>query len=240
MDIRTYRKQKGLTQAELGEAVGVTATVISRYESGAVTPPPEKLVRIARILGVSTDDLIGGEMSSEEKRESMKSFAVRYDDDFSKIAIRHFSSLNLNIEKTSHPFPFSLISKESGKIWCLDPFSMIDPTLTPSRIERKVYECIGISAFQSINKFSIITDISLNQCIATLHYKIQPDALGFDVSIIHVNLDEQRFDGEYELVTHFDGRGYFDLAVPGKEAESARLFAAWQSSLYGPNPKTNA
>ncbi|MEU8550482.1 helix-turn-helix transcriptional regulator [Streptomyces roseoverticillatus] len=54
---REAREAARKTQAQVGEALGVRATVISRYESGALTPPPEKLPLLAKHVGWSLDAL---------------------------------------------------------------------------------------------------------------------------------------------------------------------------------------
>lgn len=41
--LREARTATGLTQEQLGEIVGVSGAVISRYESGALSVPPERV-----------------------------------------------------------------------------------------------------------------------------------------------------------------------------------------------------
>lgn len=57
------RAQKGLTQRELGAAAGVAWSMISKYESGKSMPRLKVLMRLADALGVSTNELQGGEAS---------------------------------------------------------------------------------------------------------------------------------------------------------------------------------
>ena len=52
--IREIRISLGLSQAELGEKVGLNADRIQKYENGARKPKPELLKEIAGALGVST------------------------------------------------------------------------------------------------------------------------------------------------------------------------------------------
>jgi len=56
--IRELRKEKGWSQAELGELVGTDSQHISRYETGRITPSVDALVRLAAALDVSTDYLV--------------------------------------------------------------------------------------------------------------------------------------------------------------------------------------
>jgi len=53
------RQRRGLSQTELGTAVGVTKRVIVYYESDGAQPPGAMLVDLARVLGVTTDELLG-------------------------------------------------------------------------------------------------------------------------------------------------------------------------------------
>ena len=53
------RKEKGLSQKQLAEDLGVTQATIARYENGTRQPSLDFLVVIALYLGVSTDYLLG-------------------------------------------------------------------------------------------------------------------------------------------------------------------------------------
>ena len=52
------RKSRGVTQAELGDAVGVSNRVIAYYEQEDAQPPGAILVDLARALRVSADELL--------------------------------------------------------------------------------------------------------------------------------------------------------------------------------------
>lgn len=58
--LRQLRRQKNLSQAELGKLVGLHATHIARYEGGVSRPAADSLKRLADALGVSGDYLIDG------------------------------------------------------------------------------------------------------------------------------------------------------------------------------------
>ncbi|MEC0370853.1 helix-turn-helix domain-containing protein [Paenibacillus chibensis] len=53
------RKNKGLTQEDLGNKINSTKGTISNYENGHSTPPSEALVLIANALNTTTDYLLG-------------------------------------------------------------------------------------------------------------------------------------------------------------------------------------
>ena len=53
------RKQKGLSQGELGKQVGTSGDIIGRYERGVITPSIDVIIKIADTLEVSIDYLVG-------------------------------------------------------------------------------------------------------------------------------------------------------------------------------------
>ena len=55
------RKQKGLTQEELAASVYVSRTAISKWESGRGYPNIDSLKAIAKLFGVTMDDLLSGD-----------------------------------------------------------------------------------------------------------------------------------------------------------------------------------
>lgn len=56
--IAKARKDKGLTQQALAEAVGLTQGAVAHWESGRRQPPVAMLRKIAEALGVPVADLI--------------------------------------------------------------------------------------------------------------------------------------------------------------------------------------
>lgn len=55
------RKEKGITQVEMAQRLGVAQPVVSNYERGSFRLHGELIVQLARILEVSTDELLGVE-----------------------------------------------------------------------------------------------------------------------------------------------------------------------------------
>ena len=59
--LQELRKSKGLTQEELAEALYVSRTAISKWESGRGYPNIDSLKEISRYFSVSIDDLLSSE-----------------------------------------------------------------------------------------------------------------------------------------------------------------------------------
>ncbi|WP_061286399.1 helix-turn-helix domain-containing protein [Leptospira interrogans] len=57
---RNLRLQKNLSQEDLGKLVGIHPNHLGRYERGLSKPSAETLQKLAEVLGVSSDYLIGG------------------------------------------------------------------------------------------------------------------------------------------------------------------------------------
>jgi transcriptional regulator with XRE-family HTH domain len=53
------RKEKGITQAEMAERLGISQPMASDYERGKLRLHGELIVQLSEILGVSADDILG-------------------------------------------------------------------------------------------------------------------------------------------------------------------------------------
>ena len=71
--IRRLRKERGFTQEELAEQLGVTFQAVSKWENDTGMPDISQIVPIAHIFGVSTDILFGIQ-GTDENEEVMKIF----------------------------------------------------------------------------------------------------------------------------------------------------------------------
>lgn len=56
--IKALRKEKGMTQAELGNLLKISASTVGMYEQGRRDPDTETLLKLAHALDVSVDYLI--------------------------------------------------------------------------------------------------------------------------------------------------------------------------------------
>lgn len=60
--VRELRIKRGLSQQDLGLAIGVTKVSVCGYENGTRIPNLEKLIRLAEVLETTTDYLLGREV----------------------------------------------------------------------------------------------------------------------------------------------------------------------------------
>lgn len=77
--LRELRKQKNLSQTELGQLAGLHYTHIGRFERGTSRPSGDTLKRVADALGVTSDYLLDGATNEAAKarfedRELLKQF----------------------------------------------------------------------------------------------------------------------------------------------------------------------
>ena len=74
--LQELRKKKGLTQEELAEALYVSRTAISKWESGRGYPSIDSLKDISKFFSVSIDDLLSGEkllsLAEKENKSNIK------------------------------------------------------------------------------------------------------------------------------------------------------------------------
>lgn len=57
--LKELRLERKWTQGQVGKRVGVTASIISAYETGIRQPSYEVMIRLAHLYGVSSDYLLG-------------------------------------------------------------------------------------------------------------------------------------------------------------------------------------
>lgn len=60
--IKSLRKEKGLTQEELGKIINVTKVSICCYERESRVPTLETLIALAEVFGVDVDYLLGNDV----------------------------------------------------------------------------------------------------------------------------------------------------------------------------------
>lgn len=73
--LKDLRKQAGLTQVDVAEKLGISQPAYASWEHGVKKPTQENLVKIAQILNVSVDYLVG---NSEEKADELDNIELLF------------------------------------------------------------------------------------------------------------------------------------------------------------------
>lgn len=134
--ISEKRKELGLTQAQLGERLGVTAPAVNRWEKNLSFPDANLLAPLARCLHTDLNELFSfyTELSEEEIKKIGVNFTYRMICDGGKSAIEH-------IEKVFRENP------SDGRLYChiaelLDGYiSLTDETVLMDQVIH-YYECV--------------------------------------------------------------------------------------------------
>lgn len=70
--LRTLRKDKGLTQEQLADEMGVSNRTVSRWENGYNLPDFDVLLELSRFYGVQIDEIMNGMRAEEEMKPEEK------------------------------------------------------------------------------------------------------------------------------------------------------------------------
>lgn len=63
-NIKKFRKEKKLTQKQLGELINKGERTIQKYEKGDILPPIDVISEVAKVLRVTVSDLIDAEIDT--------------------------------------------------------------------------------------------------------------------------------------------------------------------------------
>lgn len=103
-NIKRIRKERGLTQEELGKSIDISGVAIMRYEKGQREPKIETIKKIASALGVSEYELQG--VDSNIIIKSLSSTASFYN---------YLHALGYRINESPYNDKWEIAIKESGK-----------------------------------------------------------------------------------------------------------------------------
>lgn len=82
--LKSLRKERGITQEELSEILGVSNRSVSRWENGVNMPDFDLVIEIAKYFDISIDEFLDGERKEEmndRKQEQTLLKAVDYNND---------------------------------------------------------------------------------------------------------------------------------------------------------------
>ena len=78
--LKTLRKEKGITQEQLAEALGVTNRSVSRWETGANLPDFDLLMELASYYNVGIEELLNGERKDEHMDKKDEAVLLKVSD----------------------------------------------------------------------------------------------------------------------------------------------------------------
>ena len=112
-NLRNVRKQRGVTQEELAEILGVSRQAISKWESDGGYPETEKLLVISKTLNISIDYLLNDVSVIEEKEKTEKKSVVYAPT--GKIAITTYDNQNVVFCQSVKTYPIFRPGKDEPK-----------------------------------------------------------------------------------------------------------------------------
>lgn len=139
-NIAKYRKEKGLTQEELGAKLGVTNQAVSKWESEVSMPDVMLLPEIANALNITLDGLYGIAKEPEKTSCSADDFPAFCHQKLielfyynTKMRFTHIGSsdkeqLEFQIKKLKQGCRIGCLSNTQGAIVTTEDFSFIDNT----------------------------------------------------------------------------------------------------------------
>ena len=78
--LQALRKEKGLTQEQLAEQVGVSRRTVSRWETGSNVPDLDILIELSDYYSVDLREILSGERKSEQMNEELKETVLQVAD----------------------------------------------------------------------------------------------------------------------------------------------------------------
>ena len=127
------RKKNNLSQEELAEKLGVSRQAVSKWERSEASPDTDNLIALAKIYGLSLDELIYGEKTEEDKEDTTTEQAtndegtsyINIDDDGDKITIGPDGIIVE--EKDGNTVKINLIDtkKKKTRFWLEVPYTII-------------------------------------------------------------------------------------------------------------------
>ena len=98
--IKKYRKNKGMTQEEMAVRLGVTAPAVNKWERGNTLPDVALLAPIARLLGITTDELLS--FKDDLTDEEISQYLLKIQKDLES---KDFHDIFLSVKEKVEEYP---------------------------------------------------------------------------------------------------------------------------------------
>lgn len=196
--IKLCRKQLGMSQADLADAIWVSRNTVSNWERGDTTPDIQSLVLMSALFGLSLDEMVKGD-------EQVMAQALERDKNHLLIAGETFNPGNRQAADWNHTTTLSLFELRSTGGPAHGKFEDADVTDSHGL----AYRLVRIATLFSRSLYHILDEHgckvgSITRKHALQHPVFQVRMKGFD----RVQLRrETRIDNGYKDVIRFDGVG---------------------------------
>ena len=112
-NIRKLRVQHGMTQKNLADKLFVSAQAVSRWENDEVEPSIGTITELAKIFGVTADEILGIEAKEAQKNEEEKEDSKQQK---KEEPVRQVLAV---CEKCNNPiYESNEIVRKNGAVWC--------------------------------------------------------------------------------------------------------------------------
>lgn len=196
--IKLCRKQLGMSQADLADAIWVSRNTVSNWERGDTTPDIQSLVLMSALFGLSLDEMVKGD-------EQVMAQALERDKNHLLIAGETFNPGNRQAADWNHTTTLSLFELRSTGGPAHGKFEDADVTDSHGL----AYRLVRIATLFSRSLYHILDEHgrtvgSITRRHALQHPVFQVRMKGFD----RIQLRrETRIDNGYKDVIQFDGGG---------------------------------
>lgn len=196
--IKLCRKQLGMSQADLADAIWVSRNTVSNWERGDTTPDIQSLVLMSALFGLSLDEMVKGD-------EQVMAQALERDKNHLLIAGETFNPGNRQAADWNHTTTLSLFELRSTGGPAHGKFEDADATDSHGL----AYRLVRIATLFSRGLYHILDENgckvgSITRRHALQHPVFQVRMKGFD----RIQLRrETRIDNGYKDVIRFDGGG---------------------------------
>lgn len=196
--IKLCRKQLGMNQADLADAIWVSRNTVSNWERGDTTPDIQSLVLMSALFGLSLDEMVKGD-------EQVMAQALERDKNHLLIAGETFNPGNRQAADWNHTTTLSLFELRSTGGPSHGKFEDADVTDSHGL----AYRLVRIATLFSRSLYHILDEHgrtvgSITRRHALQHPVFQVRMKGFD----RIQLRrETRIDNGYKDVIRFDGGG---------------------------------
>lgn len=236
--IRYYREKNSISQADLARELGISQMGVSRLEAN-------QDIRMTKALADSIVGLLGEDQvnaiddESKNLLQAKKLFELPYGTrpitNCRQIQKECAAALTDVMRSWSNKAAIQrqgidgLEYANGEKRWCFDICSSRE---FDSTLRRQLAEGIGLAAMKrAINKYSMIFCVDGTTELLPSEQVNCWDNLNFDVSLLYFDLQEKKFFAEDDICAHYDGRGFFDLAVPDRAEAAASAYSRWKLSM---------